>query len=718
MHNGVAFDQHSQENAVCFELYQQGATTKELEQLQLQCMAAVLPHLTGYIWQQDAFTLHTNKAATPPWKKTSVTTARSGDSSSAPEHLWGLARFGDNIEDEWLIVWLLHQITIKFSSVRARIWDNDGDFLLIEAAYSLPKWLKPETSKNRILSSESVSTVAKAGMQEAIRLKIKGYPRKAQADMHRARCLLPAKIAHVLQHKPQMVSPAVQTFHYRDVQDMQAAAKLAHFQPQDLVTVIVSFNRALYAQLAQQQFQPPRGYPLPAPNNPAFKAANLGMKLTCGFEMVMAKHTSESSSGASCTFQGSAQLDASALKGNPQWAAYKASLAKNGYFRDNIPGSVQYKELLAEAVQAFGQSQAYQQSVNASAGPGEAIAAMLQQPIESDQFEDGPEDDDTWMTGGKADLEAELAQRQQELEGDVAKHARRAAQGLDPTKSAPEFDPSEMVSKLNAFVNQTSGHEGAEVPSDMDPDVSFNDPAFWRELKSALGVAADKHGFDVDQLSDSGSSSDGFGEEEEDNDDNVSSSSEEVADDMSHSDDGVSQPPHAKADRVAQPCTQTSLTQGKPFVPQLQHPAAADSQQHIVAAPASDTVHDAEAAANDDLDDSASDVMTATDSDDEDAGFMHAYDEALADELSGSRVGSIITPAASAGAADQPDHTAAAAAATTSSDQAEDLQPLDLDTNLVRNLLQSYTAQQGLAGPAGNLAGLLGFNLPDHAEAD
>ncbi len=269
-----------------------GATTQELEQLQLQCMAAVLPHLTGYIWQQDAFTLHTSTAVTPPWNKPSATTARNGDSSSASEHLWGLARFGDNIEDEWLIVWLLHQITIKvdcmlrcwlsfldlwvsssklpshlllqFSSVCARIWDNDGDFLLIEAAYSLPKWLKPETSRNRvwllngqlhiiplpnkhhptlpssptiqealqILSSDSVDTIAKAGVQEAIRLKIKGYPRKAQADMHRARCLLPAKIAHVLQHKPQLVSPAVQTFHYRDVQDMRAAAKLAHFQPQ------------------------------------------------------------------------------------------------------------------------------------------------------------------------------------------------------------------------------------------------------------------------------------------------------------------------------------------------------------------------------------------------------------------------------------------------------------------------------------------------------
>ncbi len=53
------------------------------------------------------------------------------------------------------------------------------------------------------------------------------------------------------------------------------------------------------------------------------------------------------------------------------------------------------------------------------------------------------------MTGGAADLEAELAQRQRELEGDVAKRAKRTAQGLGATDLASEFDPSEMVSKLN-----------------------------------------------------------------------------------------------------------------------------------------------------------------------------------------------------------------------------------------------------------------------------
>ena len=40
------------------------------------------------------------------------------------------------------------------------------------------------------------------------------------------------------------------------------------------------------------------------------------------------------------------------------------------------------------------------------------------------------------------------------------------------------------------------------------------------------------------------------------------------------------------------------------------------------------------------------------------------------------------------------------------------LQPIDLDMNLVKNLLKSVAAQQGAAGPASNLAGLLGLDLP------
>ena len=42
----------------------------------------------------------------------------------------------------------------------------------------------------------------------------------------------------------------------------------------------------------------------------------------------------------------------------------------------------------------------------------------------------------------------------------------------------------------------------------------------------------------------------------------------------------------------------------------------------------------------------------------------------------------------------------------------EELMPVDVDVNLVQNLLASYEAQEGLAGPVGNLAGLLGLQMP------
>ena len=38
--------------------------------------------------------------------------------------------------------------------------------------------------------------------------------------------------------------------------------------------------------------------------------------------------------------------------------------------------------------------------------------------------------------------------------------------------------------------------------------------------------------------------------------------------------------------------------------------------------------------------------------------------------------------------------------------------PVDVDFNLVKNLLESYTSQEGGAGPASNLLHSLGINLP------
>ena len=67
-----------------------------LEATRAACMSHLEPHVEGYIWQKDPFQLEV-VAATPPG------TSRSG----APAHLAGVTRFGDNVEDEWFIVWML-----------------------------------------------------------------------------------------------------------------------------------------------------------------------------------------------------------------------------------------------------------------------------------------------------------------------------------------------------------------------------------------------------------------------------------------------------------------------------------------------------------------------------------------------------------------------------------------------------------------------------------
>lgn len=46
----------------------------------------------------------------------------------------------------------------------------------------------------------------------------------------------------------------------------------------------------------------------------------------------------------------------------------------------------------------------------------------------------------------------------------------------------------------------------------------------------------------------------------------------------------------------------------------------------------------------------------------------------------------------------------------------EDIQPLDVDLNLVTNLLESLSCQAGLAGPASNLLQSLGLQLPANSD--
>jgi len=45
-------------------------------------------------------------------------------------------------------------------------------------------------------------------------------------------------------------------------------------------------------------------------------------------------------------------------------------------------------------------------------------------------------------------------------------------------------------------------------------------------------------------------------------------------------------------------------------------------------------------------------------------------------------------------------------------DEDDDFRPVAVDLNAVKNLMDSYGAQHGVSGPASNILGSMGINLP------
>ena len=62
----------------------------------------------------------------------------------------GRTDYGDAVEDEWLIVYVIRELSKQFPRVWIRVVDTDGEFLLIEAANVLPRWLNPEIAEFRV----------------------------------------------------------------------------------------------------------------------------------------------------------------------------------------------------------------------------------------------------------------------------------------------------------------------------------------------------------------------------------------------------------------------------------------------------------------------------------------------------------------------------------------------------------------------------------------
>ncbi|XP_028280044.1 protein ecdysoneless homolog [Parambassis ranga] len=622
-------------------------TEESLKQLVEEVLAKVAPFLVQYIWQHQPFNLKFFP-----------------EKGGVPAHIGGSTQFGDNIEDEWFIVYLLKIITEAFPQLAARVEDNDGEFLLIEAADYLPKWLNPDTSENRIFlyrgelhilpcpsklspvgfSNDVVPSVEQAvallsthpdachagpKICSALKKRLEEYPEKIKTSLHRAHCFIPAGIACVLEQRPDLVAPAVSAFYLRDPVDLQACRNFKTFPSDTRVLTVVTFTRCLYAQLQQQQFTPDRrsGFTLPPRSHPQYKAHELGMKLAHGFEILCSKcrlPSSEPDAPVSC---------------NPQWKGFMNSLKKNDYFRGELENSARYKELQRSAENFFKQTAA---SKSSTLSPGEEVLQLLHscppfnlEELKKQESQLPQEDSDSWLditaqdlerllqerSGGRADVGSQNSSSTKQMQ-----HARNAEQKEKEAEDNKEEEEAAyslvaVSHGMKNFLNAMSSHEGAELPwSCATQPFSFDPDSMANALDRLLGSKDEE--LDSDDLDD-----DDADDDDDDNEKEEASSSH------------------------------TGMN------------------------------------GNETLD------------------SLKQYMDQMDEELMGTNVGQSFNQTNN-----RPHSSHPSAEDRGEEGTEEEIQPLDVDINLVTNLLESLSSQAGLAGPASNLLQSLGIHLPPNSD--
>lgn len=403
-------------------------------------------------------------------------------------YLHGITDYGDSIEDEWLIVYILRELTKQFPNLWVHVLDSDGEFLLVEAANVLPKWLSPENDANRAwihggqlriipLRSDGNAQSKKITLPEAIGTlrsaadslihstfveaeafyRLEKYPEQIQESIHYAMVTIPRRLAYVIHEIPKSIAPAVEAFYLRDPIAMKlmmsASTERLIFLPRGLIDVSVKFTKVLYSQLKSQVFSPPPAWQdiftqsekqaTSADSNDDLQRKHtmfeLGMKVTCGFEML----------------------------------AVGASKSKNRTAREVA--------LLLEDLAEDGDS-------------------ILPEDVEIMGWKDATrDDDDSWM-------DINFEEFEQELNG-----KRSASKEKTFGDTNAQADLRKIVSRFEAFLNDDkAGIDGAEFDemddddddeedesdsedgSDSeDRDVSFDDEEFSRMMREMMGIPAD-----------------------------------------------------------------------------------------------------------------------------------------------------------------------------------------------------------------------------------
>ncbi|CAG8591663.1 8006_t:CDS:10 [Funneliformis caledonium] len=489
------------EDQVYYSIYFPFPSTSDHESFLQETSALIISelsqYLNGYIWQKDSFQLKIIKSESDP----------------GYPFLHGKTRFGDCIDDEWFIVFLLRQISLKFKDAVISVSDYDGEFLLIEAAKQLPSWLDPSNSQNRnelhiiplprtpaemlsiptgklsiekaveMIRNDNVNTKADINVQLVAFGKSDEFPQKIQQNIHHARCHIPRKIAHVLHQNPQLLASAVEAFYTRDPIALKACQRMENFPPSTSITVSVKFTKTLYAQMLSQRFYPPKPFKLPAGTSEKYKSAELGMKVACGFEILCTdkyytKLATRSSDMIAETYP---------FNEDPDWKLFRDKLVKRNYYRGEVEGSKKYKQLDQIAKQQY--IETLDDETKYKTTPFEQINQLLRSPMIPDEVLTAItiEDDDSWMNIDPKQLEELLNER----ERSYAEINKETKEFMDGQKNS--VDLTNMIDAFEKFVDfEGAGFEGAEF-LEYENEVHLDPTKFLNIMRQTLGISEEEY---------------------------------------------------------------------------------------------------------------------------------------------------------------------------------------------------------------------------------
>ncbi|XP_017127885.1 protein ecdysoneless [Drosophila elegans] len=440
----------------------------------------------SYLWHKDEFQLQIRMgSADERLLNEEINPEEEEELGDLPPHFHGVTHYGDNISDEWFIVYLLTEITRARGDCIARVSDSDGEFLLIEAADSLPDWASPETCEQRVYlvggclqllqnssGQEKPLTMATAiqrirlnptlyrcsrEIQSSIDARLKEYQiAQPHFSIHRQVLELPHSAAQLLKQRPRLLSSAVRALCDRDSLDVKALRTMRYFPPEARrLRTNVRFTRCLYAMLSHQQYLPDRrlGWNLTDPvlEPERYKEQLLGVKLASGLEILATQ---------------AKRVEGQKLEEMPAWRAYLRSLQAKGYFRKNIEGSAEYQELLNKAKDYF---RGNQERFRTASQAGAEILDLLLHPAESaseelrdEQNNLQPSDSDEWLNISAEDLDSMLQDR----------YGPKKLYKPNGQMNAEEF-----TKQLSEFLDRQSNYEGIEhrgleeqEPLDSDDD--------------------------------------------------------------------------------------------------------------------------------------------------------------------------------------------------------------------------------------------------------